>query len=120
MVHLISDPPDWITNEDVDDCEKIAARLESLVDDLQFMRDRCADLNEDFHVWEADRTNKRLTVLSVVSSLLLPPTLITGLFGMNVEGMPFHDDPYGFLGAISVLLLSTVPMLVVLRRLKLI
>lgn len=120
IIHLISDPPDWITGEDADDCEKVANRLESLVSDLNFMRERCSDLNEDFHVWEADRTNKRLTVLSVVSSLLLPPTLITGLFGMNVNDLPFHDTPYEFLGAMTVILLSVVPMLIVLRRIKLI
>jgi zinc transporter len=38
----------------------------------------------------------------------MPLTVISGILGMNVEGIPFHDSPYafwivtGFLGALGV------------------
>lgn len=35
-----------------------------------------------------DRTNRRLGLLSVVSAIFLPLTLLTGIFGMNFEHMP--------------------------------
>lgn len=35
-----------------------------------------------------DKTNSRLGVLSVISAIFLPLTLLTGIFGMNFEHMP--------------------------------
>jgi len=35
-----------------------------------------------------DRTNRRLGLLSVVSAIFLPLTLLTGIFGMNFQYMP--------------------------------
>jgi zinc transporter len=50
--------------------------------------------------WIAGRlgeaTNKNPYLLSIVTTTLLPITLITGIFGMNVGGLPWFDDPRGF------------------------
>jgi hypothetical protein len=35
----------------------------------------------------------------VSGAVALPPTFITGLFGMNVKGLPFTDDEFGFIYA---------------------
>ena len=40
--------------------------------------------------------NKNLRLLTILSTLLLPPTLVVGAFGMNVEGIPFAYDRQGF------------------------
>ncbi len=42
-----------------------------------------------------------------MTSLLLPPTLITGIFGMNTKGLPLTDVESGFLYA-AVLMASSV------------
>jgi magnesium transporter len=34
------------------------------------------------------KTNRRLGLLSVLSAIFLPLTLLTGIFGMNFENMP--------------------------------
>lgn len=36
----------------------------------------------------SDKTNRRLGMLSVMSVIFLPLTLLTGIFGMNFEHMP--------------------------------
>jgi Mg2+ and Co2+ transporter CorA len=51
---------------------------------------------------------------------LLPPTFITGIFGMNVSGLPFQETAYGFWVACGLLAASMAGMLVVLRRFRLI
>jgi magnesium transporter len=40
-------------------------------------------------------SEKRLRVLTVISAIFLPLTLITGFFGMNFEGMILLNQPYG-------------------------
>src|SRR5262249_46210133 len=36
-------------------------------------------------------TNQRLLTLSVLTAFLLPPTLVTGFFGMNTKDLPFQN-----------------------------
>jgi len=56
-------------------------------------------------------------VLSILSALFLPPTFITGLFGMNVKGLPLADDPRGFLVVIGLSVLSGAATYAIIRAL---
>ena len=40
--------------------------------------------------------NNVMQLLTVVTLILSIPTMISGYFGMNVEGLPFSTDPNGF------------------------
>jgi zinc transporter len=40
-------------------------------------------------------TNDRLYVLTVVTTMLLPATFVTGYFGMNTKQLPFADSESG-------------------------
>lgn len=42
------------------------------------------------------QTNQILFVLTVVTVLALPLTIIPGIFGMNVRGIPFSEHDGGF------------------------
>ena len=53
----------------------------------------------------AEQTNRQLRILSVLTALFLPPTLITGLFGMNVTGLPFGAEGGGFWWVTAVIAL---------------
>lgn len=57
----------------------------------------------------AHRTNETIKMLTVISVGLLPLTLLSGIYGMNVAGLPFADNPIGviavFGGLISIILL---------------
>jgi len=41
----------------------------------------------------SQRTNEVIKLLTVISVALLPMTLLTGFYGMNVEGLPFAQHP---------------------------
>lgn len=45
----------------------------------------------------AHRTNDVIRTLTVITAIFMPLTLITGIFGMNFQHMPFLQDPEGFL-----------------------
>jgi zinc transporter len=119
LIHMLTERPDWFPDEAATDCQRVAERMDSLADDLESLRERGHTLHDEFNTREAEKTNKRLTVLSIVSALLLPPTLITGVFGMNVAGLPFRETPLGFVGTCALMAASVVGMLVILRRIKL-
>lgn len=49
----------------------------------------------------AHKTNEIITVLTILSAVFMPLTLMTGLFGMNFEKMPLLANPSGFWLAIT-------------------
>ena len=81
---------------------RLAQRLDALDRDVTALAERARLLQEEVASRLAEESNRQLSVLSILSALFLPPTFLTGLFGMNVKGLPFADDPRGFLVVISL------------------
>jgi len=50
------------------------------------------------------RLQKIMQILTIISTIMLPPTLIASFYGMNFKHLPLEDLPYGF-EIISVLCL---------------
>ena len=50
----------------------------------------------------SEETNRSLSALAIVTALFLPPTLVTGIFGINTTALPFSDSHYGSLWAIGL------------------
>ena len=48
----------------------------------------------------------------MLSTLMLPPMVIGGIFGMNFEDIPFSSSPHGF--ALSVIAMFAVSFLLAL------
>ncbi|MGE0239433.1 MAG: CorA family divalent cation transporter [Parvibaculaceae bacterium] len=65
----------------------------------------------------AAETNRQLYRLSVLTALFLPPTLVGGLFGMNLEGIPWSGVHGGFWFATAAALLSSAGTWLFLRYL---
>ncbi|NKE43223.1 hypothetical protein HB662_00430 [Roseomonas frigidaquae] len=63
----------------------------------------------------AEETNRRLLVLSVISAAMLPASLVAGIFGMNVGGLPGVESPGGFAMALSLIAASVGGVLLALR-----
>ena len=67
-----------------------------------------------------NRLNNVMKYLAAITIVMSIPTIISGLWGMNVSGkwMPFSDTPYGF-GIICVLtLIICIAVMIVLRKRK--
>lgn len=53
------------------------------------------------------RQNNAVRMLSVVAALFLPPTLIASIYGMNFEHMPELATPWGYYGALALMLTTS-------------
>jgi zinc transporter len=85
---------------------KLAQRLDGLDHDIVELRERSRLLEEELHFKTEEESNRHLHTLSIVTTLLLPPTLITGVFGMNTKGLPLTDVESGFLWAAALMATS--------------
>ena len=56
-------------------------------------------------------------MLSIVTALMLPASLVTGIFGMNTGGLPLTQSPLGSLAACLVAAASAGATYVLLRLL---
>ncbi len=76
--------------------------------------DRARSLQEEISNQLTVQTNRQLYVLSILTAMLVPPTIVTGLLGMNTGGLPLTQDATGFWQALGWCLLASVAVLSVL------
>lgn len=94
--------------QDVEDFQRDAAGLS----------ERARLLYEEIDARIAATTNRSLSALTVISTLLLPPTFLVGAFGMNVPGIPWAGDHHGFWAALGLCLVMIVGCYTALRRFR--
>ncbi|MCB1772062.1 MAG: zinc transporter ZntB [Gammaproteobacteria bacterium] len=99
--------PAWLDDMDSLHIREEADRVVRLVEDLDAARERAAVTQEELNNRLAEEMNQRMYVLSVVAAIFLPLGFLTGLFGINVGGIPLAEDPFGFVEIVLLLLLIT-------------
>jgi len=65
-------------------------------------------LQEEVAAAIAAEMNRDLYVLSILTALFLPPTLVAGIFGMNTSGLPLTGGSAGSLWAIILCIAAAV------------
>lgn len=103
LERLVRQPDAVLTEQDNLSIREQADRVQRYLEDLDLIRERGLVSQEEFLSRIAYQQSQRIFVLSVVSSIFLPLTFLTGLMGMNVGGIPGAGTAFGFLG-ISALL----------------
>jgi len=96
---------------------KLAQRLDALGHVVVEMRERSRLLQEELQLKIEEQSNKSLHLLSVLAALLLPPALVTGIFGMNTKGLPLTDVETGFLTAGVLIVASSAFAFYIMKRL---
>jgi zinc transporter len=104
---LLSRPPDWIAEEELQNLQQAAEKFSTSISDTAALVERVKQLQEELAALVNEQTNRTLFVLTLVTVLALPINLVAGLFGMNVGGIPLAQHPYGFFLVVSPLLVLT-------------
>jgi magnesium transporter len=88
-----------------------------LLDDAAIFHDRITGILEAHLTNVSNRLNEVMKVLTVVSTIFMPLTLLSGLWGMNIAlpKLPGSDDVQ-FLDLFVIMLLVVVGMLWIFRR----
>ena len=90
----------------------IGSSLEALYERAKLLQDEMASLL-------AEDINRKLLALAIMSALLLPASLISGIFGMNVAGLPGTHDHNAFWIVASAMVILGGLTVGILRRLRL-
>ena len=62
------------------------------------------------------KMNEVMKVMTIVTCLLAPATVIGGIFGMNFERIPYLHNQYGFYIAVALMLSIPVGMIFIFKR----
>jgi zinc transporter len=89
-------PPHWLVEVDVERLRGIADDLGYLIDEAEHQQERAKILQEEVGSREAESTGRNLYLLTLYTVVLMPMTLISGIFGMNVGGLPGTEGGASF------------------------
>ena len=110
---------DWLTQAARERVREATERVTRLSEALDAIRDRAEVVHDQVMDMRAEETNRQTLVLSVVAAIFLPLSLITGLLGINVGGLPGASDPNAFWWVCGLLVAICVGQYWLFRRMGL-
>jgi magnesium transporter len=82
----------FVNDENVAYYLDLADNLNSILDTVNTYRDLVNSSMDTYYTVLSGRTNEIITLLTIISVIMMPLTVITGYFGMNVE-FPGREHP---------------------------
>lgn len=100
------------------DCHDHSLRI---IEEAEMYLDIGTSLMELYLSSVSMKTNEIMRVLTVISAIFIPLTFVVGIYGMNFDtqlpgNMPELKQPYGYVVAMSAMLLAAVTMVAYFRR----
>lgn len=87
-----------------------------VIENVETFRDMSASLLEMYLSSLSNRLNEVLKVLTIISTIFIPLTFITGLYGMNFRNMPELESPYGYPMVVILLIIVGSVMLLFFKK----
>ncbi len=85
--------------------------LAKIWDTLEDYKDVIEGLSDTYNSLTSTRINDVIKVLTILSVILLPLTLVSGIYGMNFAILPGSEHPYGFWITLAIMGLIVLAML---------
>ena len=93
-------------------------RVMRMKDTVTGLRDYVVQLRDLVQSQLSVKQNSIMTLLTVITSIFLPLTLIAGWYGMNFKYMPELDKPYAYPVVIGICLLIVIGCLIWFKKKK--
>ncbi|WP_431320219.1 CorA family divalent cation transporter [Rhizobium sp. YTU87027] len=110
------DDAPWLLERDKLRMREVIDKLMRFIEYLDAIRDRTGILHDDLSTVISERIARNSNRLAALAALLLPPSVVAGLFGMNVGGIPGVNDTWAFIIIVVFVTVTSVATLWVLRR----
>lgn len=102
---------DWLAEDDRLHIREAADRFARMTEELEAVRERSALLHEQLTDLRAEEIDQRSLLISIVAFIFLPLTFLTGLLGMNVDGIPDAHNPWAFWEVVALCVLIGIGVL---------
>lgn len=109
---------DWLTTKHARRIQETQDTLLRSIEDLDAIRERSQVVKDELVNTLSDNLNRNLYVISVVTAIFLPLGFLTGLFGINIGGMPGVDEEMAFTIFAAILAIIVVFQIVLFKYFK--
>ncbi len=118
LFQLKSSAQKWLSDIDRRSLHESYNRTVRSVEELDAIRERAQIVKDEISTQLGEKLNRNTYVLSLIAAIFLPLGFLTGLFGMNVGGLPGVDQPLAFAMTCGFMLAITVIQIIIFRKLK--
>lgn len=101
-------PVGWLGDDDRLHLSAAADRAARMAEELESIRERAALMHESLTDLRAELIDQRSLIISIVAMIFLPLTFLTGLYGMNVQGLWLAQEPWAFEAILAICVLTAV------------
>ena len=109
---------EWFNEDVIHLAQESLHRMQRILEDVDLLRERARINQEVLQANAAKQNQKNMYMLSVVATLFLPLSFLTGLFGMNVGGIPFATHTLGLTLVTLFIALIGVILIFVFKKLR--
>jgi len=110
LFRMLSSPPSWVAANDRQRLQQASEEFSVVLRDIGALQERIKLLQDESAARVAEENNRSLFILTMVTVLALPINLVSGLFGMNVGGVPFNQEPLGFWVVLALIAAGTAAL----------
>ena len=103
---------------EVNDWVFFGNRAERLHNHVELLREKLNQINDHYQAKIAEQQNRIMTWLTVVTTIFMPLTLITGWYGMNFKGMPELSWKIGYPVVIVISIAIIVIEIIIFKKKK--
>jgi magnesium transporter len=89
-----------------------------VIDTVETLRDMLSGMLEIYLSSVSNRTNEVMKVLTIIASIFIPLTFITGIYGMNFSNMPELGWSWSYLILWIVVLIISTTMIIYFKKKK--
>ncbi len=86
----------WLKPDHKLELREVASATARYVEELDAVRERAGVVHDEMMALAGESMNQTMYTLTLVATIILPLSFITGLLGMNVGGIPLAEVKVGF------------------------
>lgn len=115
---MAENPCDFFTGSEVQSIQHFGIKVERLNQYGKVIREYMVQLREMYRQSLDEQQNRTMQLLTVVTTIFLPLTLIAGWYGMNFSNMPELHSPYGYAVIVIICLLIVIGEIIYFKHKK--
>ncbi|MFH0783149.1 MAG: zinc transporter ZntB [Pseudomonadota bacterium] len=116
ITRLQSETIPWLGDRVRKHLHETSNSLIRIIEDLDSIHERAIVAQEELVSLLSEQLNRRMYTLSLVTTIFLPLSFLTGLLGINVGGIPGADYPWAFTIVVLVVLSIVLGQLLYFRK----
>lgn len=119
ILSLAIEPTEILSPRERAELHAVGDQVARIAEDLEELRDRAAVTQEEMRARREAKISRTVYLLTIIATVALPLSLLTGLLGVNVGGIPLAGSPWGFVIVCVGLVVLAVAEVLVFKWLRL-